>query len=208
MKRKVWTSLRIAMGALFVLIVISACTPQKRLERLLAKFPELQHHDTTTKTISDTTAAIDVKITTPIDTAGKIKLDSLIQLYVLATEDLYSLKMNDSILWKKTRDSIVKKSNAALYKYMANYRFLKDTVIKFDSINNVTVKVWQDGKGIGTSIYKPISVKDHTVTSISNNLTPCPPYETAWYDVGSRWLNLFFLLLIALISYLYFKSKK
>lgn len=194
------------LSKLFCLLLachlLTSCTPQKRLDRLLRKHPYLQKNDSVRGFVIDSTKAISVSVTAPVDTTLAY-LDSLISEYDNQRINTFYKLYTDSLRIKALNDSLNKALRAQAKNYIINKPILKDTVVKTEG--DVTVKVFSRGNDIGITIYRPAVVKKIAVTTSVNsvNASPC---KDPWWALPS--LIGLCICLILIVFYLLKKNFK
>lgn len=185
-------------AAICMLVTLYSCSPKARFTHLTRRHPELISHDTTTGTVNDTIKKVDVKLTAAKDTST-IKVDSILHAFQDARDVAYFKNIGNELRIQQLMDSINRLQSASIKKYIATKPILKDTVTKIQ--DDVTVKVFNQGGGIGISIYRPEKVnKLKTLTVI--NTAHVEKCELPWWVklvVGALIVSL--ILNIFLLAY-------
>ena len=133
-----YLAFRIAVLGTVLMSFIASCTPQKRLDRLIRKHPELKHTDTVKTSVTITLPGVNHDTLIPINQ----NLDSILSSVLLS----YKGHIIDSMSSIKIEKQIVKQIN--------NNGVLKDTV-KFYLDDSTSIKLFQAGSFIHHTISRP-----------------------------------------------------
>ena len=166
------------MLAFAVATAFSSCAPERRLNRLLKKHPELVKSDTIWRTDFDTIPEIRINTVFQTDTST-LGLDSIFGAFQGQIDSMLALRLKSEVR-----------------NYIINRPFLPDTMYSVQ--DGVTVKIYQDGDQIGVIVNKPETIVTETAPVVVNKVDAAAT-EYPWY------YKILFILALATAFYVGFR---